>query len=183
MEWEHGGAANARTVQQAQRQALHEGQRRGLGGAVVDGAGDGRLRQDGVDADHVAVLQLQHAREEGLRSLGATTEEGGESVADGGTQDQRGKNKFYFCCRLSDSGIFYLFQTFDLKLTFYKKKEEMTSQKFQNCSSVEGAEAELYIVSLVQFTFTSISLPDIQRNENYVSHYHAIKIKTIKSHF
>lgn len=69
VEGQHSGAAHAGTVQQAQRQALHEGQRRGLGGAVIDGAGDGRLRQDGVDADHVAVLQLQHPRQEGLRRL------------------------------------------------------------------------------------------------------------------
>lgn len=91
MEWQHGGAANARTVQQAQRQALHEGQRRGLGGAVVDGAGDGRLRQDGVDADHVAVLQLQHAREEGLRSLGRRERRAGKAWRTDGREIREGR--------------------------------------------------------------------------------------------
>lgn len=69
VERKHGGAADAGTVQEAQGQALHEGQGRRLGGAVVDDAGDGGLRQDGVDADNMAVLQLQHAREEGLGCL------------------------------------------------------------------------------------------------------------------
>lgn len=48
VERKHSGAANAGTVQQAQGQTLHEGQWRGLGGAVVYGPGDGRLGQDGV---------------------------------------------------------------------------------------------------------------------------------------
>lgn len=76
MEGEHGGAANAGTVQQAQRQALHEGQRRGLGGAVVYGPRDRRLGQDGVYAHDMTVLQLQHPRQEGLCSLGRGRKKG-----------------------------------------------------------------------------------------------------------
>lgn len=70
VEGEHSGAADARAVQQAQGQALHEGQRGGLGGAVVDGPGDGGLGQDGVYAHNMATLQFQHPREEGFCSLG-----------------------------------------------------------------------------------------------------------------
>lgn len=69
VEGKHCGAANARTVQHTQCQAFHEGQRRGLGGAVIYGSRDRRLRQDGVYANYVAVLQLQHSRQEGLCSL------------------------------------------------------------------------------------------------------------------
>lgn len=74
MEGKHGGAADTGTVQQAQRQALHEGQRRGLGGAVVYGSGDGRLGQDGVYAHDMSVLQLQHPGQEGFCSLWAREE-------------------------------------------------------------------------------------------------------------
>ena len=69
VEGEHGGAAHAGTVQQTQRQALHEGQGRGFGGAVVYGPRDGGLRQDGIYAHDMAVLQLQHPWQEGLCSL------------------------------------------------------------------------------------------------------------------
>lgn len=69
MEGEHGGAAHAGAVQQTECEALHEGQRGGLGGAVVYGPGDGRLGQDGVYAHDVAVLQLKHPGQEGLCSL------------------------------------------------------------------------------------------------------------------
>lgn len=69
MERKHSGAANTRTVQQAQRQTLHEGQRRGLGGAVVYGPGDGRLGQDGIYTHYMAVLQLQHPGKKSLCSL------------------------------------------------------------------------------------------------------------------
>ena len=69
MERKHRGAANTWTVQKPQRQALHEGQRGGLGGAVIDYPRDGRLGQDRVYADHMAVLQLKHTREEGLCRL------------------------------------------------------------------------------------------------------------------
>lgn len=69
VEWKHCGAANTRTVQQAQRQALHEGQRRGFGSAIVYGPRNGRLGQDGVYAYYMAMLQLQHSRQEGFCSL------------------------------------------------------------------------------------------------------------------
>lgn len=69
VERKHGGAANTWTVQETQGQALHEGQRRRLGGAVIDNAGDGRLGQDGIYTDNMAVLQLKHTREEGLCRL------------------------------------------------------------------------------------------------------------------
>ena len=69
MEGQHGGGADARTVQQPQGQALHEGEGGGFGCAVVDGAGDGRERQHGVQTHDVAVLQLQHPRQEGLGGL------------------------------------------------------------------------------------------------------------------
>lgn len=69
MERKHSGAANTRTVQQAQRQTLHERQRRGLGGTVVYGPGDGRLGQDGIYAHYMAMLQLQHSGKKGLCSL------------------------------------------------------------------------------------------------------------------
>lgn len=70
VEREHGGTSNAWAVQKAEGQALHEGQRRGLGCAVVYRARYGWERQDGVDADDVARLQLQHARQERFCSLG-----------------------------------------------------------------------------------------------------------------
>jgi len=41
VEGQHGGAAHAGAVEQAKCQALHEGQRGGLGGAVVHRPGDG----------------------------------------------------------------------------------------------------------------------------------------------
>lgn len=69
VERKHGGAANTGTVQETQCQALHEGQRWRLGGAVIDNPRDGRLGQDGINADNMAVLQLQHARKEGLCRL------------------------------------------------------------------------------------------------------------------
>lgn len=75
MKGEDGGAADPWAIQQPQGQALHEGQRGGLGRAVVNGARDGRLGQDGVDADHVAVTQLQHTRKEGLGRLQVREEE------------------------------------------------------------------------------------------------------------
>lgn len=95
MEGQHGGAADAGTVQHPQRQTLHEGQRRGFGGAVVYGPRDGRLGQDGVYAHHVAVLQLQHPGQEGFNGLGEREkkkkkgqsedeDEGEESVEIGG---------------------------------------------------------------------------------------------------
>lgn len=65
----HCGTADTRTVQQAQCQALHEGQRWGLGGAVVYGPRDRRLGQDGINAYDMAVLQLQHSRQESFCCL------------------------------------------------------------------------------------------------------------------
>lgn len=70
VEGEHGGTSHAWAVQKAEGQALHEGQRRGLGCAVVYSARYGWERQDGVDADDVARLQLQHTRQERFCSLG-----------------------------------------------------------------------------------------------------------------
>lgn len=69
MEGKHRGAAHSWTVQQAQRQALHEGIRRGLGCAVVDGSRDGGEGENGVNAHHVAVAELQHARQKCFRGL------------------------------------------------------------------------------------------------------------------
>lgn len=79
VEGEHGGAAHPGTVQQAQSQALHEGQGGGLGGAVIYGPRDGRLGEDGVYTDYVAMLELQHPWQEGLCSL-----DGGEKGREGG---------------------------------------------------------------------------------------------------
>lgn len=67
MEGKNCSASHSRTVQQAQRQALHEGIRRGFGRAIVDGSRDGGEGENGVNAHHVAVAQLQHARQKCFR--------------------------------------------------------------------------------------------------------------------
>lgn len=69
VEGEHGGASHPGAVQKAEGQALHECQRRGLGCAVVYGAGYGWEGQDGVDTDDVSRLKLQHTRQERFCSL------------------------------------------------------------------------------------------------------------------
>ena len=101
VEGQNGGAAHAGAVQQAQRQALHEGQRGGLGGAVVYSPGDGRYGEDGVHAHHVAVAKLQHPGQEGLCGLG-----GGERREEGGQKES--DSTFFFCVVMHFGYSFHL---------------------------------------------------------------------------
>lgn len=64
-----------RTVEQPQGQALHKGEGRGFGGAVVNGSRDGWQGQDRVQANNVSILQLQHPWQECFGGLKNNREE------------------------------------------------------------------------------------------------------------